>query len=99
MPVQILQLQQVAVEPLVYIGHQFVLDPLSNLVYLPTVKAQGRAGADPPGQRQAWSSNKSVELERYEHSHMIFSPFAWLLYHSMLYSLLLTTRVPSLSVS
>ncbi|KAG1666007.1 hypothetical protein FOA52_010917 [Chlamydomonas sp. UWO 241] len=36
----ILELQGVPLEPLIYIGHQYVLDPLSNLVFLPVAKSQ-----------------------------------------------------------
>ena len=68
---QILELQQVPLEPLVYIGHQYVLDPLSNLVYLPTAK-KGTGGAAAKG-RTAWSNSstlpgvkgESAELKRW----------------------------------
>ena len=59
---QILQLQQVSLEPLIYIGLQFVLDPLSNLVYLPTTK--GGDATPGEGAGKAWGSSKSVELQR-----------------------------------
>ena len=67
-PPQISQLQAVSVEPLVYIGHQFVLDPLSNLVYLPTAKASqqsrgGSGGGGGGGARPAWGG-KGPELDR-----------------------------------
>lgn len=32
------ELQGVHLEPLVYVGHQYLVDPLSNLVYLPVPK-------------------------------------------------------------
>ncbi|GAX83924.1 hypothetical protein CEUSTIGMA_g11348.t1 [Chlamydomonas eustigma] len=55
----ILQLQSVKLEPLVYIGHQFVLDPLSNLVYLPTSKPR-KVQESGAGAQTAWNNSSTL---------------------------------------
>ncbi len=60
------RLQKMQLLPLVYIGHQFVLDPLSNLVYLPTSKAAAARGGGGGG---AWGNSSTLPEQLADPKH------------------------------